>query len=232
MKELLTGFFSETRPCIVRRLWIESCSLDRLPIELLRSPHTRGLESVRLRRLSVFEDDHVAQSQTDFSNRDYFRLTRAPHSNECPSPNDGDYNHTTRAWRSHTGVWKECTDFARECNKAIFNVFPDIAHAAEQVDESEQPAVMCVNPTCPVSKPSAEPNLCSSFSATSALIDNASETLTSLALDWTLDVRELLSNFRLQDLYLLNLKAFQVRDAFRGRVRLPMSGEYELLGEN
>jgi hypothetical protein len=212
---LLEGFLDPHRPCRIplRKLWLESCSLSNLRLDVASAIQLSGLESIRIRRLRA--ESMGAPDMNDMRFLE-FRLARGGQS---------------LALQNGAGGWVWSTvEFSQENYPENW---PQITHAelkakAEQFDDviwKELPEIQQFVDDNQIQRqrPLETPRMPISY------ILRRSSSLTNLSLDWILwrqrgnsDNPAIASTMQtLAAMRFPNLRSFQVRNAVVAQTTLP-----------
>jgi len=197
---LLQGFFSKARKyqLPVARLWLESCCLEGVAQRIGVNALLGGLQSVRIRRLRAMSENSTIGELT-FSHDE----RRGTSSNML---DDWDISPSQRdTWI--VKIPKEDFQMAAYFDEDIYRRFSRVEGLAEPDDDIDcKPG----DSTCQDTPyfVDEEPGwLVSQF------VTKSSSTLTSLNLDWVLQVMPLIRNNWISHATFPNLRAFQVRNA-------------------
>jgi hypothetical protein len=216
-KALLEGFLNPTRPKRVplRRLWLESVSLDGAEIDFGDIMDLSGLQSIRIRRLRVHNTDGDTMVFPEF------QLCRGGHPMNMHNGAGGYYQTTVNfgevptIQRGRLYENEELAKIAHNFDDHIYRTLPD----AEEYIARHQAAMKLRGQT--------------SETPFSRILQASAPTLTNLTLDWILwrsrDSSEVPNDkstamgmiYRLSQLRFPNLRAFQMRNAVVEPTKLP-----------
>lgn len=224
VEALLFGFFGSesAQQHRIRRLWIESCSFEKMSW-FCYSSVIKGLESFRCRRLSLMPE---TPSEYHFGRYAVTRLHFDPHDRvwNASRPQTGTYDGTYDSAVA-TYILDETFDPGNKIcdiialDDRIYRKFPD-ASCPESVDRIASFA-------WELSKPDLAKTPCE---IVMSLLQQTAATLTSLNLDWLSGERALIEGLAASDLSFPNLKALQIRNAAETFKRMCSYEEYHLLG--
>jgi hypothetical protein len=212
---LLEGFLDPNRPCRVplRKLWLESCSLSNIRLDVASAIQLSGLESIRIRRLRAESTEAPDMDKMRFLE---FRLARGGQS---------------LALQNGAGGWVWSTiEFSRENYPENWPQFTheELKAKAEQFDNTiweELPEIQQFVDDNRIQRQATQeiPRMPISF------ILGRSSSLTNLSLDWILwrqrgsrDQPAIASTMQaLATMRFPNLRSFQVRNAVVAQTTLP-----------
>lgn len=213
---LLEGFLDPTRPCRIplRKLWLESCSLSNMRLDLISAIQLSGLESIRIRRLRAESLDAPNMNDMRFLE---FRLSRGGQSLSLQTGAGGWVWSTVEFSReNYPESWplqftgEELKAKAEQYDNTIWEELPEIQQFIEHNRTQRQ-------------TPQETPRMPISY------LMRMSSSLTNLSLDWILwrqrgsrDHPAIASTLQtLATMRFPNLRSFQVRNAVIAQTALP-----------
>ncbi|OCK80772.1 hypothetical protein K432DRAFT_327616 [Lepidopterella palustris CBS 459.81] len=229
-KGLLEGFLDPSRPRRIplRRLWLESCSLDGAEIDFGIGFDLSGLESVRFRRLRVEFTPHEPDVEVTQMKFPEFELSRGGYPKNLHNGAGGYYQTTINfGVFSDTRVLpyteEDLRTLAQKYDDTIYEALP----GAEVYIES-QPL-----PTTGLSHPTKRPGV--PLLPMIHILNMGASSLTKINLDWILlrrdervphspsqvDTNAESMLYLLSSLVFPNLRAFQLRNGVVNATRLP-----------
>ncbi|KAF2817238.1 uncharacterized protein BDZ99DRAFT_431173 [Mytilinidion resinicola] len=226
-KALLEGFLDPARPRRVplRKLWLESVSLDNAEIDFGNNMDLSGLKSIRIRRLRAHNTNDVTMSFPEF------QLNRGGHPMNMHN-GAGGYYQTTVSFGElpgpHRGRIHDVEALVKIAEGFDDHIYDALPEAKEFIEQSIRNHPI---PTSRSGRTSAIPFI--------RILQMSTQSLTNLNLDWVLwrrldsskspedelkavEMIDLLSKLRFP-----NLRAFQMRNAVVQPTKLP-DGNYLL----
>ena len=216
---LLGGFFTKARNSKhpIARLWLESCCLEGLAPGEGVNAMMGGLQSVRIRRLRA-KSERLTFGETVDGVRGR-RRTRGLFTSEGEDP----LSLVSGRWIFGTAEhdYRMAASLDEAIYERLLGAVEFLAEFEDQVDHGVGNSTGQDRP-CSIDE---EPAWLVSWLATTS-----SSTLTSLNLDWVLDVMPLITNDWINSTTFPNLRAFQVRNAVIKETRFSPDTTMSLLG--